>query len=691
MQTKHKGQADQATFNRKTKHKGQSDKATINMKSKDKSQPAMTKPEEKTGRPASNRHDRFARPADTRQTLRRLAFYVGKNSWRLVIGLLLSALGAFGGVAANAFLQPIINTFVYEHNFSAAIPSITAMAIIFLASATANYFGTRLMARVAQYTTNLIRRDLFSQLQEMPLAFFDSHSHGELMSTFTNDIDNISQALDQTLVNLLTSAITFLTTLVMMLILSPSLTLLVLLMVGLMLFSIRFIMLRSRTAFRTQQAELADLNGFIEEMTQGQKVVKVFNYEDRAIADFDGKNEKLRQASTQAQTYSVSIFPIMGNLSFVQYAITAMVGAMRIISGRMDIGTLATFLQYTRSFSRPLTQMSNQINVLIAALAGAERVFSLMDQPAEVDEGTVHLLRLVASKDEETDFAAATPDRGMKGYVPKIYLPGVEAGLRNLVWCVHEPDGSYRYVPVCGDIRFDDVTFSYIEGEPVLKNVSLYAKPGQRIAFVGSTGAGKTTVINLINRFYDVQEGAIYFDGIDVKQIKKDDLRLTLGMVLQEVHLFTDTVAGNIRYGDLEATEAEVVAAAKFANADFFIRHLPEGYDTMLHDNGSNLSQGQRQLISIARAAVADPLILILDEATSSVDTRTERLIEKGMDNMMEGRTTFAIAHRLSTVRHSNAIMVLEGGEIMERGDHDQLMELRGRYYDLNMGTVELE
>lgn len=648
-----------------------------------------------TSKPAPHDHragfDRFARPADTKNTLKRLAFYVGKNRWRLVIGLLLSAVGAFGGVAGNAFLQPIINSFVYDKSFTAAIPSITAMAIVFLLSAAFNYIGIRLMVRIAQYTSNLIRRDLFSKLQEMPLAFFDSHSHGDLMSTFTNDIDNISQALDQTLVNLLTSGVTFITTLVMMLILSPLLTLLVLVMVGLMLLSIRFIMVRSRKAFRSQQAELADLNGYIEEMMQGQKVVKVFNYEDRAINNFDGKNEELRNASTQAQTYSVSIFPIMGNLSFIQYAVTAMVGALRIISGQMDIGTLATFLQYTRSFSRPLTQISNQINVLIAALAGAERVFSLMDQPAEVDEGEVHLVRVVASKDEETDFSQTTPDRGMKEYVPKRYLPGVETGLRDLVWCVPSDDGQCNYVPVCGDISFDHVTFSYIEGEPVLKDISLYAKPGQRIAFVGSTGAGKTTVTNLINRFYDVQEGTIYYDGIDVKDIKKADLRLTLGMVLQEVHLFTDTVADNIRYGDLQASDEEVIAAAKFANADFFIRHLPEGYDTMLHDNGSSLSQGQRQLISIARAAVADPLILILDEATSSVDTRTERLIEKGMDNMMEGRTTFAIAHRLSTVRHSNAIMVLEDGEIIERGDHEQLMDKKGRYYDLNMGTAKLE
>lgn len=635
--------------------------------------------------------DRFAKPEDTSKTLRRLGFYLAGNRWRLVLGLLLSSLGAVGGVAGNAFLQPIINTFVYERSFTAAIPSIILMAIVFLSSAVFNYIGIRLMVKVSQGTSNHIRRDLFSKLQEMPLTLFDSRSHGELMSSFTNDIDNISMALDQTLVNLLTSGVTFIGTLIMMLVLSPFLTLLVLLMVGLMLLSIRFILSRSRSAFRAQQAELADLNGYIEEIMEGQKVVKVFNYENTTINNFDEKNEKLRTASTDAQSYSVSIFPIMGNLSFVQYAITAMIGAMRIISGQMDIGTLATFLQYTRSFSRPLTQISNQVNVLIAALAGAERVFNLMDETPEVDEGEVRLVRVVDSEEEEMDYARGTVDRGHKDFIPTRYLPDVETGVRDLVWAVPQENGETEYVPVCGDIRFEKVSFSYVEGKPVLKNISLYAKPGQRIAFVGSTGAGKTTITNLINRFYDVQEGCILYDGIDIKDIRKDDLRMTLGMVLQEVHLFSDTVAENIRYGDLRATDEDVVAAAKFANADSFIRHLPEGYDTVLHDNGSSLSQGQRQLISIARAAVADPLILILDEATSSVDTRTERLIEKGMDNMMQGRTTLAIAHRLSTVRHSNAIMVLEDGEIIERGDHDQLMDMQGRYYDLNMGTIELE
>lgn len=656
---------------------------------------AAKTPENKAGSPPKTDRragfDHFAKPQDTKATLRRVAEYVGKNCWRLVVGLLLAAVGALGGVAGNAFLMPIINAFVYEQSFAAALPGITAMAVVSISAAVCNYFGFRLMAKVAQRTTNLIRRDLFSNLQDMPLSFFDTHSHGELMSTFTNDIDNISMALDQTLVSLLTSGVSFIGTVIMMLVLSPLMTLLVIVMVALMLFIISFIMKRSRKSFRAQQHDLANLNGYIEELMQGQKVVKVFNYEDKTISEFDEHNEKLRQASTDAQSYSVSIFPIMGNLGFIQYAITAMFGALRIISGRMDIGTLAAFLQYSRQFSRPLTQISNQINVLIAAMAGAERVFHVMDQPAEVDDGKVHLVRVADSEAEVTDNTVEDPLRGTKDSVPLLYLPGVEAGLRNLVLAVPEEGGQTKYVPVCGDIRFDHVTFSYIEGQPVLRDISLYAKPGQRIAFVGSTGAGKTTITNLINRFYDVQEGVIYFDGIDVKDLRKDHLRMMLGMVLQEVHLFTDTVADNIRYGYLKATDEEVETAAQFANADSFIRHLPEGYDTMLHDNGRNLSQGQRQLISIARAAVADPLVLILDEATSSVDTRTERLIEKGMDNMMEGRTTFAIAHRLSTVRHSNAIMVLEQGEIMERGDHDHLMSLKGRYYDLNMGTVELE
>ncbi len=659
--------------------------------SKSNRQPSRSGAEQYTSRMGRRgQPGRFERPEDTKGVLRRLAVYVGSNRWRLVLGLLLAAIGALGGVVGNAFLKPVINTFVYERSFTAAIPAIAGMAGVFLLAAVANYLGNRLMAKVAQRTSNIIRRDLFSKLMDMPLSFFDTHSHGELMSAFTNDVDNISTALDQTLILVLTSAVTFVGTFVMMLILSFKLTMLVLVMVLVMLFLVQFIMKRSRKAFRQQQFQLAELNGYIEEMMQGQKVVKVFNYEKRAISQFGGYNEKLRKASTEAQAYSVSIFPILGNLSFVQYAITAMIGALRIISGQMDIGTLTSFLQYSRNFSRPLMHVSNQINMLLAALVGAERVFKQMDQPVEVDDGKVRLVRATDSK-EDLETVSEERYHGMKRYVPKRFLPDVRSGLRNLVWEIPLENGGFDYVSVCGDIRFEHVSFSYVEGRPVLHDISLYAKPGQRIAFVGSTGAGKTTITNLINRFYDVQEGTIYYDGIDVKDIRKDDLRMTLGMVLQEVHLFSDTVAGNIRYGDLNATDEEVIAAAKFANADRFIRHLPEGYDTMLDENGGNLSQGQRQLISIARAAVADPLILILDEATSSVDTRTERLIEKGMDNMMEGRTTFAIAHRLSTVRHSNAIMVLEEGEIMERGDHDQLMAEQGRYYDLNMGTIELE
>lgn len=634
--------------------------------------------------------NKFAKPEDIGYATNKLLHYIGQNRWLLFFGLLLAGLGALGGVLGNAFLKPIINIFVYEKSFTNAIPVILAMAGVFLLTVLANYLGNRLMVKVSQSTTNVIRRDLYNKLQEMPLSFFDTHTRGELMSTFTNDVDNISMALDQTIINLLTSVVTFIGTMVMMLLLSPLLTGLVFVTVFMILFIIRFIMKRSRASFQKQQQELANVNGYIEEMMQGQKVIKVFNYEEDAIADFHTKNQALREASTDAQTYAVIIMPIMGNLGFVQYALTAMVGAFRIISGQMDIGSLTTFLQYTRNFTRPMMMISNQINILIAALAGAERVFNLMDKPLEVDDGNVSLVRLVSTQEEADAQVGIAYDRGIKDGVPKRYLPDVTPGIRDLVWAVPYADGKTMYMPVQGDIRFKDVDFSYVEGKQVLYDISLYAKPGQRIAFVGSTGAGKTTITNLINRFYDIQDGEITFDGINIKAIKKDDLRMTLGMVLQDVHLFRGTVADNIRYGKLDATDEEVREAAKFANADHFISHLPEGYDTLLDNDGGALSQGQRQLISIARAAISDPLILILDEATSSVDTRTERLIEQGMDNMMEGRTTFAIAHRLSTVRHSNAIMVMEQGEIVERGDHDQLMEMQGRYYDLNMGTLEL-
>lgn len=635
--------------------------------------------------------NKFAKPENSRYVIKRLLDYVGQNKMFLIIGLVAASLGSLAEVLANAFLIPIINTFVYEKSFSAAIPSMVGMAVVFLLGAGLSYLGSRLMVVVAQKTSHVIRQDLFNRVQEMPMQFFDTHPRGELMSTFTNDVDNISMALDQTLINLLMSAVTIITTFVMMMRISPFFTFLVILITFIVMLLVGFIMGMSRKAFQKQQKDLADINSFSEEMTEGQKVVKVFNHEGPSIEVFEKLNEDLRQASTDAQTFAVIIMPIMGNMGYIQYALIAMLGAMRIINGQMDIGSLTAFLQYTRNFSRPLIQISNQLNMLIAALAGAERVFKLMDQDIEVDDGDVTLVR-ISDKPLQEISKTEIIERGNKNHLPLRYLPEVVAGQRQLVW--HIPgsqDQAEQYIPVCADIRFHDVNFSYVEGKPVLQNISLYAKPGQRIALVGSTGAGKTTITNLINRFYDIQEGEITIDGIDIKRIKKDHLRLMLGMVLQEVHLFTGSVADNIRYGKLNATEEEVIEAAKFANADHFIRHLPEGYDTILEDDGTALSQGQRQLISIARAAISDPLILILDEATSSVDTRTERLIQRGMDNMMQGRTTFAIAHRLSTVRHANAIMVMEQGEIIERGDHDDLMALKGRYFALNMGMLELD
>ena len=633
------------------------------------------------GRQRGGGQPRFQKPDDMRGTLVRLLGYFRGQLHVLIGGLLLVGAASFGAVAGNAMLRPIINRFVYDRSFSGALWLMAALALIYLVSVLVQYLGNRLMVQLSQNTSNRLRRELFEKLQGMSIAFFDSHSHGELMSSFTNDIDNVTSALDQSLVQVFTGAITFVATFIMMLLLSPLLTLFVVIMVALSLLIVSRIMRRSATNFRAQQAALGSLNGYIEEMMEGQKVVKVFNHEQQAIETFDEHNETLRQASTQAQTYSVILFPIMGSLSYIQYAITAMAGAIMTIRGIFDIGSIASFLQFSRQFSQPINQVANQFNVLVAALAGAERVFRLMDQPPESDEGDV---RLTGGEGcgGRLDFAGEQCAWLLPpGSPDPLDIPGLEIQ--------HRDDGS-RLVRARGDVRLKDVDFSYVEGRLVLKDVSLYAKPGQKIAFVGSTGAGKTTVTNLINRFYDIDEGQILIDGIDIRRIRKPDLRGMMGMVLQDIHLFEGTIADNIRYGRLDASDEDVREAARLANADSFIAHLPEGYDTQLTADGANLSQGQRQLLSIARAAIADPLILILDEATSSIDTRTEHLIEQGMDQLMQGRTVFVIAHRLSTVRHADAILVLEGGEIIERGDHDDLMEQRGRYYELNVGIEEL-
>lgn len=594
------------------------------------------------------------------QTLKRLWSFLSKSKTGVWLGLITVTVGSLSAVAANALLKPIINGLVNGDGLAVFIRYLVIFACVVLLSALMNFIGLRTTARIAQKTSKLIRDELFSHTQELSIKFFDTHEPGDLMSTYTNDVDNINQALEQTLPNVLTSILTLLGTFVMMLILSPVLTLLVVLMMALMLILITMIGKKSAANFRLQQASLGAINGFVEETINGQKVVKVFNREAAVEAEFSVKNETLRQAATKAQTYAVVMMPIMGNLSYISYALTATVGAVLVIGGSLDIGSIGAFLQYSRSFSQPLLQLSNQMNLLIGAVAGAERVFRLLDEPIEEDSGDVNLVQ-------------------------------TGPGRENLYWQVPQNDGSTQLVPVRGDIRFIEVDFSYVPEQKTLKYINLYAKPGQKIAFVGSTGAGKTTIVNLLNRFYEIEKGSISYDGIDIRRIRKDSLRRTLGMVLQDIHLFEGSIADNIRFGNLRATDEEIVQAAKIANAHSFIKHLPEGYQTVLSREGQNLSQGQRQLLSIARATVADPVILVLDEATSSIDTRTERLIELGMDALMRGRTTFSIAHRLSTVRHSNAILVLEQGEIVERGDHEDLMSKKGRYYQLNTGTIELE
>lgn len=602
--------------------------------------------------------NRKLRPSNPKKTILRLFSYFRLNKLLFFGGILFMIIGAGAQIATNGMLSPIIDTLVDGFEMGVFVRYIMVMIGFVILITIGQYFGNLFMARLAQQTVHQIREDMFSHMEQLPISFFDKRAHGDLMSTFTNDVDMLTQSLEQSVSQITISIVTVVGTFGMMLVLSPILTLVVIVMLAIMFGVVRYIGTKSARNFRHQQAALADMNSYIEEMMSGQKVVKVFNYEDRAINIFGAKNEDLRVASTNASTYGVMLMPIMGNLSFVLYALVSMFGAFLVMLGSMSIGNIAAFLQYTRTISRPITMVSNQLNTLFAALAGAERIFNVLDQEVEIDQGDV-----VLSQDA--------------------------AG--NQVWKVPQTDGSIQEVPLYGNITLNNVDFGYEVGQTVLKNIDLYANTGQKIALVGSTGAGKTTITNLLNRFYELNDGTIFFDGIDIKRIKKFDLRGTMSIVLQDVHLFEGTIADNIRYGNLKATDDEVKAAAKLANADYFIQNLPQKYDTMLITDGQNLSQGERQLLSIARAAIADPVVLILDEATSSVDTRTERLISEGMNKLMEGRTTFVIAHRLSTVRDADAIMVLEHGEIIERGDHDSLMEQKGRYYGLNAGVIELE
>ena len=607
----------------------------------------------------------FQRPKDMRGTFKKLMGYVGKYKGSLVLVAVCLIVSSAGSVATSYMLKPLLNNYILPGDFPGLFRMLLLMGGLFALSSLCSYAYARIMVHVAQQTVATLRQDLFDRLQELPISYYDRHQSGDLMSRFTNDIDTVSEMLNSSFASIISNVLTFVGTVVMMIVLNPWLTLITFLFLGLMGVVVKTIGGRSRTNFQRQQAALGAMNGYIEEMIEGQKVIKVFNHEGQAVARFTDLNGGYRDAATAAQAYAGMMMPAMGNLSKINYAVTCCVGGLLAIGGVFDVGSLGAYLLYVKQVSQPVAQISQQLNMLLSAAAGAERIFAVMDTPAETDEGKTVIVRVEKNGDTLTETSQRT------GH-----------------WAWKKPDGTL--VELRGDVRLNHVTFSYDGEKTVLRDVSLFAKPGQKIAFVGSTGAGKTTITNLINRFYDVQEGTITYDGIDVKDIAKDSLRRSLGMVLQDTHLFTGTVADNIRYGKLDATDEEVRAAAKLANADAFIRHLPQGYDTVITGDGGSLSQGERQLLAIARAAVSDPPVLILDEATSSIDTRTETLIERGMDSLMEGRTVFVIAHRLSTVRNSQAILVLEHGQIIERGDHAGLLAQHGKYYQLYTGAAEL-
>lgn len=604
------------------------------------------------------------RPENMQHTLRIFVSYLGRHKFMLLIVSILVTVSALANLLGTYMIRPVVNNLANGDLHSLAIGVLVA-AGIFAIGALAAWGYSQTMVKAAQQVVFDIRRDLFAHMQTLPLRFFDQKRHGDIMSLFTNDIDTIADALNNSFAMAIQSFIQMIGTLVILYILNWKLSLIVTVCYGIMFWYMKFSGAKSKVFYAKQQQSLGGLGGYIEEMVSGQKVVKVFNHEQASLQKFLEKNEKLRKEGTGAQSYAATMVPVVVSISYINYAIVAVLGGILAMRGMADVGSLASYLVFVRQAALPINQFTQQSNFLLSALAGAERVFDVMNLEPEVDEGDVTLVNV----------------RKENGILK-------ECQEKTGKWAWRSKDGELTMLR--GDVRFENVDFGYTKEHMILKNISLYAKPGQKIAFVGSTGAGKTTITNLINRFYDVQGGTVVYDGIDVRKIKKDALRHSLGIVLQDTHLFTGTVADNIRFGKLDATQEEIERAARIANAHSFIRRLPDGYDTMVTADGANLSQGQRQLLAIARAAVADPPVLILDEATSSVDTRTEELIEKGMDQLMEGRTVFVIAHRLSTVRNANAIMVLEQGKIVERGDHAELLEQRGKYYQLYHGMFEL-